>query len=122
MFRRLDPASVAKPASAYAHGVEVPAGCRTLYLSGQVPVRPDGTVPDDFAGQYRQVWGNIRNILAEGAMALEDIIRMTTFVTSPDSSIRRATPATRSSRACASRPPWWSCQRWPARCSWLKSK
>jgi len=83
MFRRLDPAGVARPASAYAHGIEVPAGCRTLYLSGQVPVRPDGSVPDDFAGQYRQVWDNILAILAEGGMALEDIVRMATFVTSP---------------------------------------
>lgn len=83
MFRRLDPAGVARPASAYAHGIEVPGGCRTLYLSGQVPVRPDGSIPGDFAGQYQQVWDNIRHILAEGGMALEDVVRMSTFVTSP---------------------------------------
>jgi enamine deaminase RidA (YjgF/YER057c/UK114 family) len=84
MFRRHDPPTIAAPGSAYAHAVEVPAGARWLLASGQVPVRPDGSVPDDFDGQYRQVWHNIDAILASAGMARADIIRMVTYVTSAD--------------------------------------
>lgn len=83
-MRRLEPKSIAAPGSAYAHGMEVPAGARWILASGQVPVRPDGSIPDDFDDQYRQVWHNIDAILAEGGMARGDIVRMATFVTSSD--------------------------------------
>lgn len=84
MFKRHDPPTVARPASLYSHAVELPAGVRTLLLSGQVPVRVDGTVPADFAGQYAQVWSNIENILASAGMSLRDVARMVTYVTRPE--------------------------------------
>ena len=42
---RHTPSTVAKPFGPYSHAVEVPEGSRLLYISGEVGVLPDGTVP-----------------------------------------------------------------------------
>ena len=81
MFKRHDPAGIAPTTSAYALAVETPANVRLLHVSGQVATRPDGQIPPDFAGQYEQVWSNIRKILASADMELTDLVKMTTYVT-----------------------------------------
>ena len=48
---RLNPSTVAPPAGRYSHGVLVPAGAKLLFISGQVGIEPDGSVPSDFVGQ-----------------------------------------------------------------------
>lgn len=83
VFKRHDPETVKRPTSAYAMALETPPNVRMLHVSGQVPVRLDGSVPDDFATQYAQVWTNIRAILVSAGMELQDLVKMTTFVTSP---------------------------------------
>jgi hypothetical protein len=45
MNNRHTPNTVAKPFGPYSHAVEVPEGSRLLYISGEVGVLPDGTVP-----------------------------------------------------------------------------
>ena len=52
----------------YAHGVEVPAGSRQLYIAGQVGTRLDGTIAADLPGQVEQVMANIKAILAEAGI------------------------------------------------------
>jgi 2-iminobutanoate/2-iminopropanoate deaminase len=42
---RRTPGTVAAPFGPYSHPVEVPEGSRLLYISGEVGVLPDGTVP-----------------------------------------------------------------------------
>jgi 2-iminobutanoate/2-iminopropanoate deaminase len=79
-----NPDSVAAPLGRYSHTVEVPAAARLLYLSGQVPVRPDGTTPEDLASQADQVYANIVAILADRGAAPDSIIKLTTFVTEDD--------------------------------------
>ena len=69
MNRRHTPASVAAPFGPYSHAVEVPEGSRLLYISGEVGVLPDGTVPDGIAAQAEACWRNITAILAEAANA-----------------------------------------------------
>jgi enamine deaminase RidA (YjgF/YER057c/UK114 family) len=83
MFKRHDPPGVKRPVSAYALAVETPANVRTLHVSGQVPVRLDGSIPADFDAQYELVWENIRHILASAGMELADLVKMTTYITSP---------------------------------------
>jgi enamine deaminase RidA (YjgF/YER057c/UK114 family) len=46
MNRRHTPDTVAAPFGTYSHAVEVPAGSRLLYISGEVGVLPDGSVPE----------------------------------------------------------------------------
>ena len=48
---RHTPSSVAAPFGPYSHAVEVPEGSRLLYISGEVGVLPDGTVPETIDAQ-----------------------------------------------------------------------
>ena len=42
MNKQYTPDSIAAPSSPYSHAVEVPAGARTLHISGQIGIKPDG--------------------------------------------------------------------------------
>jgi len=81
---RHDPPGVAAPRGSYTHGLELPPGARLLFISGQVPERPDGTVPPDFDGQCRAVWGNIVAVLSSAGMGVANLIKVTTFLTRQD--------------------------------------
>jgi 2-iminobutanoate/2-iminopropanoate deaminase len=78
--RAVMPASIAPPAARYAHAVLSEAPSRLLHISGQVPIDPDGTVPDDIGTQATVVWSNIAAILAEAGMAMTDVVAITTYV------------------------------------------
>jgi enamine deaminase RidA (YjgF/YER057c/UK114 family) len=79
--RALRPAGIAAPAARYAPGVAVPAGARLVLTSGQLGVRPDGTVPEDATEQARQCLRNILAILAADGMGAEHVLRLSAFVT-----------------------------------------
>jgi len=72
------------PLGRYTHAVEVPAGAGLIFLSGQVPVRPDGSVPTTLAEQADQVYANIVAILAARGAPTANIIKLTTFLTEDD--------------------------------------
>ena len=82
--RAVTPDTVSPPVGGYSHGVSVPAGCRTLFVSGQIPERPDGSVPEGFAAQCRAVWANIAAVLAADGMTVADLVKVNTFLTSAD--------------------------------------
>jgi enamine deaminase RidA (YjgF/YER057c/UK114 family) len=65
---------------AYPQAVEVTAPSRWLYLSGQIPVAPDGSLTADFTGQCDQVWSNIETQLAAAGMTLDNLVKVTTFL------------------------------------------
>ena len=76
---RRTPASVAAPFGPYSHAVEVPEGSRLLYISGEVGVLPDGTVPDGIEAQAEACWRNIIAVLADAAIGVEDLVKITTY-------------------------------------------
>jgi 2-iminobutanoate/2-iminopropanoate deaminase len=78
------PASVAAPFGPYSHAVEVPEGSRLLYISGEVGVLPDGTVPETIEAQAEACWRNIIAILAEAGMGIEDLVKITTYLVRPE--------------------------------------
>src|SRR6202140_1885143 len=84
MNRRRPPASVAAPFGPYSHSVEVPGGSRLLYISGEVGVLPDGTVPDGIEAQAEACWRNIIAILADARMGVEDLVKITTYLVRPE--------------------------------------
>jgi 2-iminobutanoate/2-iminopropanoate deaminase len=84
MNRTYNPGAIAPPVSAYSHAVEIPAGARTLHISGQIGVKPDGSVADGVEAQVKQAWENLVAILADADMGIDDIVRTTTFVTRPE--------------------------------------
>lgn len=83
MHKIHNPQAVAKPVSSYSHGIEVPPGARWLHVSGQVGVAPDGSVRPGIEAQAEQCWANIRHILAAAGMGMEDLVKLTTLLTSP---------------------------------------
>jgi 2-iminobutanoate/2-iminopropanoate deaminase len=81
IVRSLTPASIQPPFAPYSHGIEVPAGARLVFCSGQLGIARDGTVPADCAGQAEICFCNIDAILAESDMTLSNVIRINAFVT-----------------------------------------
>lgn len=65
---------------AYPQAVEVTGATRWLYLSGQVPVSPEGAVSPDFTAQCDQCWDNIETQLAAAGMTLDNLVKVTTYL------------------------------------------
>ena len=80
MLTRITPPEIAPPAANYSHATLVPSGARWLYLSGQVGIAPDGTIPDDVAKQTEICFRNILALLAEVDMAPADLVRLNTYL------------------------------------------
>lgn len=64
----------------YAQGALVTGADRTLFISGQVPEAPDGTVPDDFDTQCRQAWRNVLTVLKDADMTVRNLVKVTIFL------------------------------------------
>jgi reactive intermediate/imine deaminase len=77
--RVLNPPSF-KVRGSYSPAWEVSSG-RTIYVAGQVPWDSQGRTVciGDVEGQTRQVFENIRTILAESDATLDDVIKITIF-------------------------------------------
>ncbi len=76
-----DPVRVSAPIGGYSHGLEVTKGARFLFISGQVPETFDGQVPQQFTDQCEAVWKNILEILQSAEMTVENLVKVTTFLT-----------------------------------------
>lgn len=101
-FRRHDPAGVPAPEGNYTHALEVPAGARLLFVSGQIPARADGTVPAGFEAQCEAVWDNVLAALAAAGGAPEHLVKVTTYLT--DRGQAEANSRIRQARLGAVRP------------------
>jgi reactive intermediate/imine deaminase len=55
----------------------------TLYIAGQIAQDVNGNLvgKGDFEAQVRQVFTNLKNIMAEAGSSLQHIVKMTTFLT-----------------------------------------
>jgi enamine deaminase RidA (YjgF/YER057c/UK114 family) len=62
-------------------GLELTQHRRLLFISGQVPERPDGTVPEGFEAQCEQAWRNVKNVLAAAGLGAGHLVKVTTFLT-----------------------------------------
>ena len=75
------PADVAAPSSAYAHGVKIDGAKSWLHVSGQIGTHLDGSLAGDSEAQMEICWERIMAILADADMAIEDIVKVTAFIT-----------------------------------------
>ena len=80
MHTPLSPTDIHAPFAPYSHGVEVPAGQRLVFCSGQLGIGADGSIPPDCAGQARLCFANIKSILREAGLGLEHIVRVNAYV------------------------------------------
>lgn len=78
---KLNPASIRAPFAAYSHGIALDPGARLVFASGQLGVGPDDVIPEDVEAQAVLCFENIKAILAEGGMDMEDVVRFNAFVT-----------------------------------------
>src|SRR5207302_118476 len=66
--------------------IEVTAGERVLYVSGQTSNDADGTPmhPGDIAAQFKQAWANLTEVLAAADMTPANIVRIKFYTTDVD--------------------------------------
>lgn len=76
----LNPQGMHMPLGAYSHTALVPPGAETVFVSGQVGMAADGTIPDTLAEQADLALGNIAVCLSAHGLGLESLVKMTTFI------------------------------------------
>ncbi|TYC56444.1 RidA family protein [Rhodobacterales bacterium] len=81
MKRAHTPAGIRPPFARYSHAIEVPPGHRLLVASGQLGIDTDDSIPANVEGQTRLCFANIRAILEEADMSMDDIVRINAYVT-----------------------------------------
>lgn len=80
MHSPLSPTTIHPPFSAYSNGVEVPAGQKLVFCSGQLGITREGRVPATTDAQAELCFDNIAAILGESGLGLEHVVRINAFV------------------------------------------
>jgi enamine deaminase RidA (YjgF/YER057c/UK114 family) len=81
MLKPHTPATLHPPFARYSHAMEVPAGARLLFASGQLGITRDKHIPEDAAGQADLCFQAIGEILAAAGMGFSHLVRINAFVT-----------------------------------------
>ena len=68
------------PVAAYTQAIEVSGAARTLYISGQIGQRIDGTIPDGIVEQSRLAWQNLEAQLKAADMTLDNLVKITVIL------------------------------------------
>ena len=72
---------VAARIGTYSDAVEIAPGKRVLHVSGTPGLSAEtGQVPESFADQADFAWRNIKAILAEAGMSVDDIVKLTQYL------------------------------------------
>jgi 2-iminobutanoate/2-iminopropanoate deaminase len=91
-----NPATVHAPLAGYSHQIEITGSERRLVISGQIGMRPDGSVPDDPIEQLGVALDNVERNLEAAEMELGDLVRLTTYLVGEwDANARRQLMASR---------------------------
>jgi 2-iminobutanoate/2-iminopropanoate deaminase len=64
----------------YVHAIEVTTPERLLFVSGTMGLHDDGEAPSTLDEQLVLIWRNIRRILAEAEMTVDNIMRLTSYL------------------------------------------
>ena len=81
---RLNPDTVAAPVGSYSHAVRVETGdCAWIHVSGQIATDADGTLVGEgnMRVQTEQVFGNLAAILSANGATFDDVVKITTYLT-----------------------------------------
>ena len=82
----LNPPTVSTPGSRYSQAVLVKADAQRLILSGQVAVRPDGSMAQGLEAQTQLVVDNIEALLAAAQMDLSHLVKLVIYCAEPGGS------------------------------------
>ena len=83
MVKRYDVDGVRSPGGRFSHVGQVGPNAELFHLAGQTGVAPDGTVGDGIAEQSAIVYRNIATVLEQCGMGLENLVKVTVFLTDP---------------------------------------
>jgi 2-iminobutanoate/2-iminopropanoate deaminase len=91
MKQARNPDSIHAPIGRYVHPIEVSGESRLLFVSGQVGLEIDGTVPSNPVAQLRVALENVLANLDEAGFEPKDLVKLTTYVVGEmDPAARRA--------------------------------
>jgi len=80
-MNRIVNVGVAARIGTYSDAIEISPGKRMLYASGTPGLSAEtGQLPEAFAEQADLAWRNIKAILAEAEMRVEDIVKLTQYL------------------------------------------
>ena len=81
MLKHKTPDTIRAPFANYSHGVEVLAGARMMFTSGQLAVSVADVIPEDTRAQADLCFDNIEKILKASRMEMSDVVRINAYVT-----------------------------------------
>lgn len=81
MLKSLAPSIIRAPFGRYSHGIEVPLGAELIFVSGQLGVRGDDTVPESVEEQTEICFANVAAILGAAGLDLSHVVQIRAFVT-----------------------------------------
>lgn len=76
-----NPPGMPKPAGHFHHVITVTNETQRVVVSGQLGVRPDGTIAPDIEGQTEQTYANILTALKSKGMGWGDVVRFAIYLT-----------------------------------------
>lgn len=80
VLRHLIPAGIRRPFAQYSHAVEVQAGARMLFCSGQLGISANDRIPEGVEDQSVLCFEAIGLCLAEAGMGFRDLVRVNAYV------------------------------------------
>lgn len=84
MVKRYNVSGVRTPGGPYSHVGEIGPNARVFHLAGQTGVALDGSIGAGIEEQAAVVYQNIAAILEQCGMGLENLVRVTVYLTDPD--------------------------------------
>jgi len=68
----------------YGDAIEVPSHARWLFTAGTPGLAADGILPAGITAQAERAWQHIDHMLRKAGMGINDIVKLTQYLVSPD--------------------------------------
>ena len=76
----LNPRDVHTPVGPYSHTAVVQGGSELVFISGQLGMRADGTIPTSFGEQVEITFQNLRACLAAHGLGVDAVVKLGVFI------------------------------------------
>jgi enamine deaminase RidA (YjgF/YER057c/UK114 family) len=76
----LDPRDVHRPLGPYSHTAVVQGGSELVFISGQVGMRADGSIPSAFGEQVELTFQNLIACLTAHGLGVDAVVKLGVFV------------------------------------------
>jgi enamine deaminase RidA (YjgF/YER057c/UK114 family) len=76
----VNPRDVHTPVGPYSHTAVVQGGSELVFISGQVGMRADGSIPPGFAEQVERTFQNLEKCLAAHGLGVDAVVKLGVFV------------------------------------------